>query len=187
MWPGRATREDDERQRERPPSQPVIHSRSAEVDVLGTWACPRVSLGGTLGIAGFGALQDPQTNDRPVIIPGEAYDSKNAFRPASRTPTSRTPDKPKQGFLRDKYGRRITREEFERRKAFRAKRERLKGQVPGEILRQITEKEMKRVSVSKQLRRSQRNVATRNIGAGGTQTRILDTDARKRLSGAFRG
>ena len=196
--PGRATRKDDERRAR----EAAI--AAGEPDPGRGRRLRNLGLGGgaaaltTTGtIAGLGYLQDPQTNDRPVIIPGEAYDSKNAFPPAprptynpgGRAPTSRTPDKPKQGFLRDKYGRRITREEFERRKAFRAKRERLKGQVPGEILRQITEKEMKR---RKRFRanfgdRSAYNVATRNIGAGGSQTRILDTDARKRLSGAFRG
>jgi hypothetical protein len=185
--PGRATRKDDERKAREAAiaaGDPVPGRGNRRLRNLGLGA-----FGTTAAIVGIGLSMDPQDNDRPVIIPGEAYDSKNAFRPASRTPASRTPDKPKQGFLRDKYGRRITREEFERRKAFRAKRERLKGQVPGEILRQMTEKEMKR---RKRFRgnfgdRSAYNVATRNIGAGGTQTRILDTDARKRLSGAFRG
>jgi len=189
--PGRATRKDDERKAREAAiaaGDPLPVSRGRRFRNLGLGG-GAAALGTTAAIAGIGLSMDPQTNDRPVIIPGEAYDSKNAFRPASRTPTSGTQDRPKQGFLRDKYGRRITREEFERRKAFRAKRERLKGQVPGEILRQITEKEMKR---RKRFRsnfgdRSAYNVATRNIGAGGTQTRILDTDARKRLSGAFRG
>lgn len=140
---------------------------------------------GTLALAYRGFMMPESENDRPVVIPGEAYDSKNAFRPTSGKKDS----KPKQGFLKDKYGRRITREEFERRKAFRAKRERLRGQVPSDVLRQMTEKEMKR---RKRFRSnfgdsSAYNVATRNIGGGGTQTRILDTDARKRLSGAFRG
>ena len=188
---GRATREDNQRQQQAQGRATQRGSMSA-AQMAERLKMPKgfTAVSGTLGTAGYGYFALGQDdNDRPVIIPGEAYDSKNAFRPASRTPTSRTPDKPKQGFLRDKYGRRITREEFERRKAFRAKRERLKGQVPGEILRQITEKEMKR---RKRFRsnfgdRSAYNVATRNIGAGGTQTRILDTDARKRLSGAFRG
>jgi len=188
--PGRATRKDDERKAREAAiaaGDPVPSQGNRRLRNLGLGG--GLALGTTGVIAGAGYLMDPQTNDRPVIIPGEAYDSKNAFRPASRTPTSGTQNRPKQGFLRDKYGRRITREEFERRKAFRAKRERLKGQVPGEILRQMTAKEMKR---RKRFRgnfgdRSAYNVATRNIGAGGTQTRILDTDARKRLSGAFRG
>ena len=196
--PGRATRKDDERRAREAAiaAGEPDPGRGRRLRNLGLGG-GGFALGTTAAIAGIGLSMDPQDNDRPVIIPGEAYDSKNAFRPAprptynpgGRAPTSRTPDKPKQGFLRDKYGRRITREEFERRKAFRAKRERLKGQVPGEILRQITEKEMKR---RKRFRanfgdRSAYNVATRNIGAGGSQTRILDTDARKRLSGAFRG
>jgi hypothetical protein len=194
--PGKATREDNQRQQEA--KQQAQGGATQQGSMSAAQMAERLKMpkgftaaSGTVGLAGYGLISagGQENNDRPVIIPGEAYDSKNAFRPASRTPTSRTPDKPKQGFLKDKYGRKITREEFDRRKAFRAKRERLKGQVPGEILRQITEKEMKR---RKRFRgnfgdRSAYNVATRNIGGGGTQTRVLDTDARKRLSGAFRG
>ncbi len=198
--PGKATREDNQRKATREDNQQ--QQAKGKADQPGSMSAAQMAerlkmpkgftaASGTFGLAGYGFISagGQENNDRPVIIPGEAYDTKNAFRPTSRTPTSRTPDRPKQGFLKDKYGRKITREEFDRRKAFRAKRERLKGQVPGEILRQITEKEMKR---RKRFRgnfgdRSAYNVATRNIGGGGTQTRVLDTDARKRLSGAFRG
>ena len=189
--PGKATRQDNQRQQAQAGATQQGSMSAAQMAERLKMPKGFTAVSGTIGLAGYGLISagGQENNDRPVIIPGEAYDTKNAFRPASRTPTSGTQDRPKQGFLRDKYGRRITREEFERRKAFRAKRERLKGQVPGEILRQITEKEMKR---RKRFRgnfgdRSAYNVATRNIGGGGTQTRILDTDARKRLSGAFRG
>ena len=140
---------------------------------------------GTTAAVGFGGYLLRGDNDRPVVIPGQAFDSKNSVRPTS---TSAKPEV-KQGFLKDKYGRRITREEFQRREDFRQLRESLRGKVPDSALKEMRDKEMRRRQKfrSKFKKNSEFNVATRNIGGGGTQTRILDTDARKRISGVFRG
>jgi len=65
----------------------------------------------------------------------------------------------------------------------------LRGKVPAAALKEMRDKEMRRRQKFRGnfKKNSAYNVATRNIGGGGTQTRILDTDARKRISGVFRG
>jgi hypothetical protein len=139
----------------------------------------------TTGAVIYAGLNMAGSNDRPVVIPGQAFDSKNSVRPTSTSSDAKAPSK----FVKDKYGRRITRKEFQRREDFRQLRESLRGKVPDSALKEMRDKEMRRRQKfrSKFKKNSEFNVATRNIGGGGTQTRILDTDARKRISGVFRG
>jgi hypothetical protein len=138
------------------------------------------ALGTTAAVMGFGLVTSGD-NDRDVVIP-TITQARGGEEPG-QTKT------PRRMFLKDKYGRRITRDEFQRREDYRQLRESLRGKVPAAALKEMRDKEMSRRKKfrSNFKKNSAYNVATRNIGGGGTQTRILDTDARKRISGVFRG
>lgn len=136
---------------------------------------------GAIAYAGFNMRGE---NDRDVIIP-----TNQPLRGGEEPGQTNTSMKRKQGFVKDKYGRRITREEFQRREDFRQLRESLRGKVPASALKEMRKKEMRRREKFRNVfgKNTAYNIKTRNIGSGGTQTRILDTDAKKRTSGAFRG
>lgn len=139
----------------------------------------RIALGAALGTTGgvmaFGYANRDE-NNRPVVIPGREFDSKNSSRIQQ---TSGGPGGKPKMILRDKYGRKITRDEFNRREAFRAS---LKGMSASER-KQARKTEMKRRRTFRSAfgKSTEWNQKSRNIGGGGSTARVLDSDARAAL------
>jgi len=169
--PGRQTKKANKKA-EREAEGKGIRGRLTRRNVLGGGA---VGLGTTAAVMGLGWVTSGD-NNRPVIIPGREFDSKNSARLGTARPTSTGRTKM---ILRDKYGRKITRDEFNRREAFRAS---LQGMSASER-KQARRAEMKRRRTFRSAfgKGTEWNVKSRNIGGGGSTARVLDSDARAAL------
>lgn len=164
-----ATKSDGKKSKSQPDGVP------ATADALTRRTRGSVALGTTAGIMAFGYMNRDQ-NNRPVVIPGREFDSKNSSR--IQQTSGRPGGKPKM-ILRDKYGRKITRDEFNRREAFRAS---LQGMSASER-KQARKTEMKRRRTFRSAfgKSTEWNQKSRNIGGGGSTARVLDSDARAAL------